>query len=305
VTETVLMGSFGENLRREREMRGVTLEEISAATKISVRFLKSIENEDFSKLPGGLFNRSFVRAYARYLGLEEDTLLAEYQLAAKAKGEVDVTRLSFPVSHSPRPRSSRSTWIGAAAAVVLLVAGYAIWRYSRGPTPAERPEARQAAVQPNAPNPATTSNAQKPASPVGTPPPAAATAPPPSTSSSVGAQAENQPTTQPPAATPAPPGAQSQEQPNPDYANNLVLQIATTERSWVAIDADGKTIMQGIMNPNEVKTFKAKESFDVLTGNARGMVLTLNGQTLKPLGREGEVKSVHLGWDDVKNQKSP
>jgi cytoskeletal protein RodZ len=49
------MPAFGENLRREREMRGVSLEEISSATKISLRFLEAIEREDFSKLPPGGF----------------------------------------------------------------------------------------------------------------------------------------------------------------------------------------------------------------------------------------------------------
>ena len=66
------MSAFGENLRREREMRGVSLEEISSATKISLRFLDAIEREDFAKLPGGIFSRSFVRSYARYLGLDEE-----------------------------------------------------------------------------------------------------------------------------------------------------------------------------------------------------------------------------------------
>ena len=75
------MSAFGENLRREREMRGVSLEEISFATKISLRFLEAIEREDFSKLPGGIFSRSFIRTYARYLGLDEDRVVAEFQLA--------------------------------------------------------------------------------------------------------------------------------------------------------------------------------------------------------------------------------
>ena len=63
--------TFGESLKREREMRGVTLEEISAATRIATRFLRAIENEEWDQLPGGVFNRGFVRAVARYLGLDE------------------------------------------------------------------------------------------------------------------------------------------------------------------------------------------------------------------------------------------
>ena len=72
---------FGEHLRREREMRGVSLSEIAAATRISIRFLEGLEHEDWSRLPGGVFNRGFVRTIARYLGLEEDGLLAEYSMA--------------------------------------------------------------------------------------------------------------------------------------------------------------------------------------------------------------------------------
>lgn len=89
-----------------------------------------------------------------------------------------------------------------------------------------------------------------------------------------------------------------------DADGKLVLQIATTERSWIAVDADGTMVMQGIIEPNTVKTFKASASFDVLTGNAQGVTLTLNGQTQKALGREGEVKQVHLTWDTLKNQPS-
>jgi len=80
----------------------------------------------------------------------------------------------------------------------------------------------------------------------------------------------------------------------------LALQVAATERAWVAVDADGKTVLQKVLNPNEVENLKAHESFDVTVGNASGIVLTLDGATLKPLGRRGEVKSVHLTRQDVK-----
>jgi serine/threonine-protein kinase len=82
---------------------------------------------------------------------------------------------------------------------------------------------------------------------------------------------------------------------------DLVLQVAATERSWVAVDADRKTVLQKVLSPNEVETLKAHDSFDVTVGNAAGVVLTLNGETLKPLGRHLEVKSIHLTRDDLKN----
>ncbi len=69
----------------------------------------------------------------------------------------------------------------------------------------------------------------------------------------------------------------------------------------MAVEADGKTVLQRVLNPNEVQTLKAHDSFVVTAGNAVGIVLTLNGETLKPLGRRGEVKSIHLTHEDVKN----
>jgi hypothetical protein len=81
----------------------------------------------------------------------------------------------------------------------------------------------------------------------------------------------------------------------------LALQVAAAERAWVAVDADGKTVLQKVMNPNEVENLKAHESFDVTVGNASGIVLTLDGATLKPLGRRGEVKSIHLTHESAKN----
>jgi len=82
---------------------------------------------------------------------------------------------------------------------------------------------------------------------------------------------------------------------------DLVLQVAATDRAWVAVDADGKTVLQRVLNPNEVETVKAYKSFDVTTGNAQAVILTLNGETLGPLGRRGEVKSRHLTREDLKN----
>ena len=69
----------------------------------------------------------------------------------------------------------------------------------------------------------------------------------------------------------------------------------------MAVDADGKTVLQRLLNPNEVETVRAHKSFDVTTGNAQGTILTLNGETLKPLGRRGETKIVHLTLKDLKD----
>jgi cytoskeleton protein RodZ len=121
-------GNFGERLKRERELREVTLEEITAATRISPRFLDALENEDWDRLPGGVFNRGFVRSVARYLGLDEESLLGEYDLAHGAPVNPPVVR------HEDRIPSSRfltaALFLGALVLLAALVAGgFYAWRY--------------------------------------------------------------------------------------------------------------------------------------------------------------------------------
>jgi cytoskeleton protein RodZ len=303
--ETIPMAGFGEYLRREREMRGVSLEEISTATKISIRFLKAIENEQLSKLPGGIFTRSFVRTYARYLGLDEERVLADCQLAGQQKPEVDIRRITANRAR-PNGAASRTRIIALLMAGVLLASGYALFRYSRRIM-------EQQSSTPMVIPPSTTAGGTNP-------PPSAAPVQP-----STPAQPENNPSL---SATPASPTAGAATAPgtlqgglpspsakvNPPNQSatseatsavaahtDLVLQVAATERVWVAVDADGKTVLQKVLNPNEVENLKALGSFDVTIGSAQGVVLTLNGETLKPLGRRGEVKSIHLTRDDLKN----
>lgn len=116
---------FGEHLKREREMRGVSIEEVSAATRISTRFLEAIENDQWERLPGGVFNRGFIRSIARFLGLDEDGLVAEYALETHAKADVKAP--------SQLPTEMPRNWRPAAVAlglVVVLIAG-AIFGYHR------------------------------------------------------------------------------------------------------------------------------------------------------------------------------
>jgi cytoskeletal protein RodZ len=72
------MSSFGEKLKRERELRGISLREIADGTKISVRFLQALEEDRVEALPGGLFPRAFARQYALFLGLDAERLVADF-----------------------------------------------------------------------------------------------------------------------------------------------------------------------------------------------------------------------------------
>jgi len=122
-------GTFGERLKRERELREVTVHEIASATRIAPKFLEALENEQWEKLPGGVFGRGFVRSIARYLGLSEENLLSEYDLA-----RVESTT---PAPQKPEERiPSTPRWIPAIAVVVLIdmlvgivIGGRYAWRW--------------------------------------------------------------------------------------------------------------------------------------------------------------------------------
>ncbi len=87
------MSSFGEKLKLEREKRKITLEQISSSTKIGTRMLQALEEDKFNQLPGGIFNKGFVRAYSRCVGLDEDQTVAEY---LQASGDAPPVRTEPP-----------------------------------------------------------------------------------------------------------------------------------------------------------------------------------------------------------------
>ena len=118
------IGAFGERLRREREMRGITLAEISESTKIARRHLESLEKEDFDALPGGIFNKGFVRAYARFLGIDEDQAVADYS-AASAEPLPPEDQFPLEVHAEPdrtmNPRRSAFPLVLALLALVVVL----------------------------------------------------------------------------------------------------------------------------------------------------------------------------------------
>lgn len=132
------MGSFGERLRREREMRGIQLDEIAAATKIGSRSLRALEEEDFAKLPGGIFNKGFVRAYAKFLGIDEEQAVADYLAASNEDPNLSLDAGQLrraaekKLEASPRvdeeasakPATRWAPWV-LLAVLVALVAGLA------------------------------------------------------------------------------------------------------------------------------------------------------------------------------------
>lgn len=246
------LASFGEELRREREIRGISLKEISDATKISKRFLEAIERNDHVNLPAPVFTRGFVREYARYVGLSSEDMVNRYNYAAARDDRVEKPPQiekypQVPVRDiSPRPKPKRGIPPAYArinmnlivlAIIVAALAAVAFWaiRHKR-------------ADQDTAADTAPTVTAQAKVAP----PPVAA--------------------------------------PKPADDSMLRMTLDVTDNSWVTLEADGATVLNAEMRRGDHRAFEAKDRFRFRTiGNAAGLTVRLNDIELPPLGDDGEV----------------
>lgn len=117
-----MAATIGEQLRLAREERGIPLREISDQTRISVRYLEAIETNDYKRLPGGIFNRSFVRAYARYIGYDEKQAIEGYTRYLREQGDTsdDVTTTPIHSKVYTDTPATRSPVLTVFLAVVIL-----------------------------------------------------------------------------------------------------------------------------------------------------------------------------------------
>src|SRR5438876_9491094 len=113
----VYMTNFGASFKKARESKGIALSQIATETRISTRFLNAIENEEFNLLPGGIFNRGFVRAYAEKVGLDPDQAVAEYERL----GEVREPNETLLTADAGRTKSERRLYPVAIGGLILLV----------------------------------------------------------------------------------------------------------------------------------------------------------------------------------------
>src|SRR5438094_6636140 len=112
MTETI-----GEKLRLARETRGIALRDISEQTRISMRYLEAIETDDYRRLPGGIFNRSFIRAYAKFIGYDEKEAIEEYAREQESADDAGVKPYKSLVYTNGGSRSPTMTLL---LAVIIL-----------------------------------------------------------------------------------------------------------------------------------------------------------------------------------------
>ena len=270
------MGSFGERLRREREMRGITIEEIAEATKIGSRNLHALEDEKFDLLPGGIFNKGFVRAYSKYLGLDEEQAVADYIAAETAFREPP----SDPNSQPVETAASRS-FVGPIVLVVLILlglGGFFGWRYiqKKGMEIADRESPAVKAAQQQQ------SQAQPVAQPV-QPPASTATAPDASANT-----AQPAATTQA-ATTPAPGPDTTAAAP---LVDGFVVLLKAKQDSWVSAKADGKSVFSAMLKAQNEKSLRARGRMEVMLGNAGGIQVSYNGKDLNLANTPGQVRTL-------------
>lgn len=156
------MIDIGSTLRQTREHRGLDLQDVAEATRIRVRYLAALENEQLAQLPEDVYARAFMRTYADFLGLEGEVYVAELSERLEASKPPPPPPPPEPRFTLPRLDRRAATVLGAAAAVGLIVV--AAWREggAQQPLPAAKPEVAAATKTPT-PRPAAPKRVASPA----------------------------------------------------------------------------------------------------------------------------------------------
>ena len=254
------LASFGEDLRREREIRGISLKEIADATKISKRFLEAMEKNDHRTLPAPVFTRGFVREYARYVGLNAEEMVNRYNYAAlqddriEKPPQIEKYPQTLPRDISPKPKPKRGipAWytridrnIVVLFVIAVALAGVAYWAIR------QKFAERDSAAEPTVTMAAARSGAAP--APGAGPVAEAATAP-------------------------------------PVVDTKLRLEIVGTDDAWLQLKIDDGPVTEIDLKRDETLAYEAEKRFEFVTiGNAAGVTLRLNGIEVPPFGRTRQV----------------
>lgn len=253
------MPTLGQELKRLREERNISLHQIADATHIGVRFLQAIESDDYGILPGGIFNRAFVRKFAKQVGLDEEQALAQYERQLEDAGGEESPRGSYLRAEEYEEKPPSGNWLlSAIVFVLLLAAGYAVKQYLTD----KKTEENKIAANLTSPTPAVTPSAT----------PDAAASPSPETSPSPG-------TSPTPDASPSPAASPALTPP----PGGMVVQLtATGGECWIGFKPDGLNTQQALLKAGESREVTAYEKVVLNLGNYPALSIRVNGRAVNP-----------------------
>ena len=271
------MQSVGERLRAARLHLGLSLEQVSAQTRIPVKNLRAIEADELTDINSAFFYRSFVRQFADFLKIEYNSIAPAVQAVASTIPEPLVpgqANALLPKLSRMRPkRSTKLRWalsLGSLGAILIgCSAVYGLWQNSKQDVEASIASLTNSVI----------------GHPAKTQPQASHSASPPPATHSDAAQTA--------ASTPAaPPVTDTPSEVPPSSSDSFQLKVSALEATWLSVVADGKQIFTGVLRPSETKVLEGHETARLRTGNAGGLSVEFNGKQLGSIGPHGQVRTV-------------
>lgn len=283
------MESLGERLKRGREEKNISLDDVVQATKINKGILTAIENDQSEFLPPMIFVRGFIRNYARYVGLDERELLDLYNETCASK-EAHTT----PEELQGRKKMK----FNVLYILLILVCGLAI--FLAYPYFSKNYFENTSRIEPQKKN--SPEKAQTPSGNQTSIPKDAAVAPFGAETSPVAGETpalENQSSSAPFSSDEKTAVAEPSAASSPALPIPVHMQAKCYATTWIGYVIDNGQPSQIFLFPGDEFSWEWKEKIELKLGNAGGIKVTVNGMPLKPLGKSGEVLSVVFGRDTV------
>jgi hypothetical protein len=168
------MSEFGDRFKKARQSRGMSLDQISSETRIGIRFLQAIENEDFNLLPGGIFNRGFIRSFAEHVGIDAEQALVEYERLVGRREPVEESASTTPQATDSHKTQKRLLPIAVGVLLLVFIIVFGLSRQtqnsvvqSQEPVPGEPPILNVTPPPPRPAEPTPAKPSAPPASPDG------------------------------------------------------------------------------------------------------------------------------------------
>jgi cytoskeletal protein RodZ len=282
--------NFGTHLREAREKRGVSLRQIATSTRISIRTLEALENNEIGKLPGGIFSRAFVRSYAQEIGIDPDEAVREFvhqfpleHVTAGTKSANDRV-----VAHGEEGvrRRQQQVSLGVTLAILIPIAALVVYFVvsSRRSSAADGSVEAATTAQSGARADMSLPTAQP--SPTST----AGAALSPAANANATARANASPASSAAAIAPNEP---------------LRLRIEPSGPCWVRVRADGEIRHEKLMQKGEVFEHEAKDGFEVLVGDAGTFRYSINNRPGRTTGESGDVIVARINRSTLQNWLQP